>query len=37
MFDSQIKSRAKKGENLDVNIIGIKEAKITEAILGRVI
>ena len=35
MFDSQIKSRAKKKENLDVNIIGIKEAKITEAILGK--
>ena len=28
MFDKQINSRAKKNENLDVNIIGIKEAKI---------
>ena len=28
MFDKQISNRAKKNENLDVNIIGIKEAKI---------
>ena len=35
MFESQIKIRAKKKENLDVNIIGIKEATITEAILGK--
>ena len=28
MFDKQINNRAKKNENLDVNIIGIKEAKI---------
>ena len=28
MFDKQINSRAKKNENLDVSIIGIKEAKI---------
>ena len=30
MFDKQINSRAKKNENLDVNIIGIKEAKIED-------
>ncbi len=28
MFDKQINDRAKKNENLDVNIIGVKEAKI---------
>ena len=31
MFDKQINSRAKKNENLDVSIIGIKEAKIEDA------
>ncbi|MAZ46707.1 MAG: hypothetical protein CMM98_03940 [Rickettsiales bacterium] len=35
MFDSQINNRAKKNENLDVNIIGIKEAKIEDASLKR--
>ena len=30
MFDKQINNRAKKNENLDVNIIGIKEAKIED-------
>ena len=30
MFDKQINNRAKKKENLDVNIIGIKEAKIED-------
>ena len=33
MFDGQIKKRAKKNENLDVSIIGIKNATITEAFL----
>tara|TARA_A100001011_G_scaffold400577_1_gene516410 strand:- start:3399 stop:4082 length:684 start_codon:yes stop_codon:yes gene_type:complete len=33
MFDKQINSRAKKNENLDVSIIGIKEAKIEEVSL----
>ena len=31
MFDKQINNRAKKNENLDVSIIGIKEAKIEDA------
>ena len=31
MFDKQINTRAKKNENLDVSIIGIKEAKIEDA------
>ena len=31
MFDKQINNRAKKNENLDVSIIGIKEAKIEAA------
>ena len=31
MFDKQINNRAKKNENLDVSIIGIKEAKIEGA------
>ncbi len=31
MFDKQINDRAKKNENLDVSIIGIKEAKIEDA------
>ena len=31
MFDKQISNRAKKNENLDVSIIGIKEAKIEDA------
>ena len=30
MFDKQINNRAKKNENLDVSIIGIKEAKIED-------
>ena len=33
MFDKQINSRAKKNENLDVSIIGIKEAKIEDVSL----
>ena len=33
MFDKQINSRAKKNENLDVNIIGIKEAKIEDVLI----
>ena len=35
MFDSQIKKRSKSNQNLDVNIIGIKEAKITGASLTK--
>ena len=31
MFDKQINNRTKKNENLDVSIIGIKEAKIEDA------
>ncbi len=33
MFDRQINNRAKKNENLDVSIIGIKEAKIEDVTL----
>ena len=33
MFDQQINNRAKKKENLDVSIIGIKEAKIEDVSL----